>query len=245
MKKIGFIYIFCSFIFLSYGQIEKVVPPPPQPPKLVNDYTHTLTAEEVRSLENILVAYDDSTSNQVAIVMLETIGDYPIEDVAINILRTWGVGSKEHNNGIVLLVVKQSHQIRFEVGSGLEGAIPDMVAASIIDNEISPNFKIGGFYKGFLDGISAIIQATKGEYKVNPTDKKKSPIAIIIFLLALLLISALISRGGKRQGTFSNRGFNAFPGWYPRMGGGGGSSGGGFGGFGGGFGGGGGASGGW
>ena len=127
------------------AQIEKIIPPRPNPPRLVNDYTRTLTPEQVQALEQKLVAYDDSTSNQIAVVIMNSTGDYPIEDVALGIIRTWGVGGKEHSNGIVLLVAKDDHKIRIEVGYGLEGAIPDVTAKSIIDNDLTPNFKEGKF----------------------------------------------------------------------------------------------------
>src|SRR3954463_13774613 len=133
-----------SFLFFSVcanAQIEKVTPARPNPPKLVNDFTNTLTAEQVQALEQKLVAYDDSTSSQIAIVIINTTGDYPIEEVSLKILRDWGVGGKEHSNGIVLLAAMDDHKVRIEVGYGLEGAIPDITAKSIIDNDITPNFR--------------------------------------------------------------------------------------------------------
>src|SRR5215470_3397587 len=95
-------FLFLITSVFAKAQIEKVIPPRPNPPRLVNDYTHTLTAEQVQALEQKLDTYDDSTSNQIAVVMMNTIGDYPVEDVALGILRGWGVGGKQHNNGIVL-----------------------------------------------------------------------------------------------------------------------------------------------
>src|ERR1700760_4429947 len=105
MKR--FLLFFVLFISVfAKAQIEKVIPARPNPPRLVNDYTSTLTPEQVQALEQKLVAYDDSTSNQVAVVIMNSTGDYPIEEVSLGILRTWGVGGKEHSNGIVLLVAK-------------------------------------------------------------------------------------------------------------------------------------------
>ena len=100
MKKTLLIFSLVIAVCVN-AQIEKVVPAKPNPPKLVNDYTNTLTQEQKDHLESKLVAYNDSTSNQVAIVIINSTNDYPIEDVALNILRTWGVGGqKEKSNGL-------------------------------------------------------------------------------------------------------------------------------------------------
>jgi uncharacterized protein len=257
MKRLLLFFVLLVSLFAK-AQIEKVIPPRPNPPRLVNDYTRTLTPEQVQALEQKLVAYDDSTSNQVAVVIMNSTGDYPIEDVALGIIRTWGVGGKEHSNGVVILVAKDDHKIRIEVGYGLEGAIPDVTAKSIIDNDLTPNFKEGNFYRGIDNATDDIIKAAAGEYKAPAGYNKKGkglPIGgLIIFLIILFTIFG--SRGGGRGGMMSRRGYGGFgAGWIigSMLGGGGGSGGGGwsggggggFGGFGGGGGGGGGASGGW
>src|SRR4051812_32589890 len=130
MKKL--LLFFSLFVTVcASAQIDKVVPSRPNPPRLVNDFTGTLTVEQVQALERKLVAYDDSTSNQVAVVILPSLNDNPIEDVSLKILRDWGVGGKQNNNGIVLLIVKNDRKVRIEVGYGLEGAVPDITAKSI------------------------------------------------------------------------------------------------------------------
>ena len=257
MKRLLLFFVLLISVFAK-AQIEKVIPSKPNPPRLVNDYTQTLTPEQVQALEQKLVAYDDSTSNQVAVVIMNSTGDYPIEDVALGIIRTWGVGGEEHSNGIVLLVAKGDHKIRIEVGYGLEGAIPDVTAKSIIDNALTPNFKQGNFYRGLDDATDDIIKAAAGEYKAPAGYNKKGkglPIGgLIIFLIILFTIFG--SRGGRNGGMMSRRGYGGFgTGWIigSMLGGGGGGGGwsggggggGGFGGFGGDGGGGGGASGGW
>jgi len=260
-RSLLFLVLFISVF--AKAQIEKVIPPRPNPPRLVNDYTRTLTPEQVQALEQKLVAYDDSTSNQVAVVIMNSTGDYPIDDVALGIIRGWGVGGKEHSNGIVLLVAKDDHKIRIEVGYGLEGAIPDVTAKSIIDNDLTPNFRAGNFYRGIDDATDDIIKAAAGEYKAPAGYHQKGkgfPIGgLIIFLIIMFIIFG--SRGGGRGGMMSRRGYGNFwtgailgsmlgggsrgGGWSGGGGGWSGGGGGGFGGFGGGGGGGGGASGGW
>src|SRR5690349_619158 len=111
MRKILFI-LTLLFSLAASAQIDKLVPKKPNPPRLVNDYTATLTSEQISALENKLVAYDDSTSSQIAVVIIPTTGDYTIEEVALKIIRDWGVGGKEHSNGIVLLIAKDDRKIR-------------------------------------------------------------------------------------------------------------------------------------
>ena len=254
MKRIFFI-VSLFLTLAAQSQIESVVPPKPAIPRLVNDFTKTLTQEEVNALENKLVAYDDTTSNQIAVVIISTTGNYNVDEVALAILRNWGVGNKGNNNGVVLLVAKDDRHVRIETGYGLEGAIPDITAKSIIDNFITPQFKSGDYYKGIDDGTNEIIKAAAGEYKAPKGYKnRKKDIsgligAVIIILIIILILGGIfpgaggtyVSRGGFggwKGGGWSGGGWSGGGGWA-------GGGGGGFGGFGGGSGGGGGASGSW
>jgi uncharacterized protein len=251
------LFIVLFFSVWANAQIESVTPKRPSPARLVNDFTNTLTPEQVQALENKLVAYDDSTSNQVAIVIIPTTGDYPIEDVALKVLRDWGVGNKEHNNGIVILVALNDRKVDIEVGYGLEAMVADITAKHIIENDITPNFKEKEYYRGLDAATDDIIKAAAGEYTAPEGYRKKDkgfPFGVIIFII-IILISIFRRGGGRNGGMMSRRGFGGFgTGWLigSMMSGGGGSGGGwsgggggGFGGFGGGGGGGGGASGGW
>jgi len=238
------------------------IPAKPNPPRLVNDFAHLMSADEVSSLENKLVAYDDSTSTQIVIVTLNPTDDYPVEMYALKILREWGVGNKKTNNGIVLLADMKNHRIRIETGGGMEGSIPDITASHIIQNNIVPNFKNDNYYRGFDEATDAIFKAAAGEYKApdnyrNRGNKGGSIIGGIIFFIIILIVLSRINRGGG--GIIGRSGFLPWllvnsmlnsgrgGGWGGGGGGGwsGGGGGGGFGGFGGGSGGGGGASGSW
>lgn len=262
MKR--FILLFVLFIAVgAQAQIDKVIPARPSPPKLVNDFTGTLTPEQEAHLEQKLVAYDDTTSNQIAVVIISSTGDYPVEDVALRILRDWGVGNQKKNNGVVLLVAKDDRKVRIEVGYGLEGAIPDITAGHIIDRQILPNFREGNYYRGIEEGTDAIMQAAAGEYKApegygSRGKRKPVTIGLVIMIIIFWIIFGSIGRGGRGGGgMMSRRGYRGWigPAIWTGLGGGfsggggggwsGGGGGGGFGGFGGGGGGGGGASGGW
>lgn len=250
--------IFCWSSFITYAQ---KIPPVPNPPKLVNDYAGVLSKEQVEILEQKLVALDDSTSNQVAVVLIKSLEDYPIEEYALKLFREWGIGNKKTNNGVLLIAAINDKKIRIEVGYGLEGAIPDITAATIIRNEIGPSFREGNFYRGIDRATDAIAKAAAGEYKVKRSKKGEGEVTgkdILIFIVILFVVLMIVGNSGRGGGggTLSKRGYENWntPGgfFFPMgggfgggRGGGFGGGGGGFGGFGGGFSGGGGASGSW
>lgn len=252
MKKLLFIFLVLLSVGAS-GQMKELIASPPNPPKLVVDKTNTLTELQKQALEEKLVAYDDSTSTQIAVIIVESTDDYSIEDAAIELGRSWGVGSKDFNNGVVVLVAKADRKMTIQVGYGLEGAVPDITAKSIIDSRITPRFKEDNYYRGLDEGTDDIIKAAEGRYKApenygsRKKDKKGLSTATILFILILLIV--ILGGGAGSGGTYVSRG--GFGGWSGGGGrgsggwsGGGGGSGG-FGGFGGGSFGGGGASGSW
>src|SRR4051812_19543304 len=214
MKRFLFTIIFLIPLFAG---ISQTIPARPSPPRLVNDYTNTLTADQKAALEQKLVAYDDSTSNQVAIVIVPTTNDYAPVDYATKLGREWGIGNKKTNNGVVILVAKDDHQVFIAPGYGLEGALPDITVKSIIDNEITPNFKNNDFYRGLDIGTTAIFKAAAGEYKApagyrSARGKGSGGGSILGIIIIIFIIIMLVGRGGGRGGggMFSRRGYGDF-----------------------------------
>lgn len=261
MKKrlSGYILLLILVVASMVSQAQSILPRP-NPPKLVNDIADVLSPDQEASLERKLVAYDDSTSNQVVVVTVKTLDNYPIEEYSTKLFREWGIGNKKTNNGILIIAAIEDRQIRIETGYGLEGAIPDIVANQIIRNDIGPAFRSGDYYEGFDKATTSVIEAAAGEYRAPEgyadRGKRKAPTTSIIFIIILIIIVlSRINRGGGGGGFMSRRGYRGFgPVFWPGGGfggggfgggGGGGFGGGGFGGFGGGSSGGGGASGSW
>ena len=265
MKKITSIILLIFVCCVTFAQstqnfsIDKVVNTRPNPPKLVNDYANVLTADQQQALETKLYQFDDTTTNQVTVVIVPNLGGKDVADVAIDLGRKWGVGNKKSNNGVILLISVEDRKLNISPGYGLEKALPDLTCQQIIDNIIVPQFKGNDYYAGISQGTDAIIQATKGEFKA-PENYNKSGQSSgagfggIIFFIIIIVVFMLISRGGRGGGgsLLSNGGaflLGSLLGGGGRGGGfgGGGSSsgGGGFGGFGGGSFGGGGSSGSW
>jgi uncharacterized protein len=237
---------------------------PPKSETLVTDYTGTLSASDKDQLEKKLVTFNDSSSTQIAVVILKSVGDYDINDYGQKLGRAWGIGQKSKNNGILVLVAMGDRKVSIQTGYGAEGALPDVITHEIIQNDIRPRFKAGDYYGGLNTATDDIIKYTKGEYKA---DKKASnqvkgggSIAIIVIIVIVVLIIIFRNRGGGGHIIDSRGGASPFwwflggamlgresGGWGGFSGGGGGgdSGGGGFGGFGGGDFGGGGSSGSW
>ena len=258
MKR-AFLFVSLIFSVCVYAQTDVVPKKPSLAEGLVVDQTNTLTPEQQTTLRQKLIAYDNSTSNQIAIVIIPSLKGNSIEDVGLQIGREWGVGGQaEKDNGVVILVAKNDKKIRIEVGYGLEGAVTDYVASSIIQNTIRPNFKEENYYRGLTEAVDEIIKAAAGRYTAPEGYGKKGGIKkwhIILAIIVIWIILGAIGRGGRGGGFVSRRGYRNWGGpfWWGGGGLGGGSSGGGwsggggggFGGFGGGSFGGGGASGSW
>ena len=258
----------CLFIAVAaHAQVENKIPPRPSPPRLVNDLAGLLQPDQVQGLERKVVAYNDSTASQIAIVIVNDLQGYEAEEYAVALGRKWGVGGKEFNNGVVILISTGggtgNRDAFIATGYGLEGAIPDITARRIVDNAIIPNFREGNYYRGLDKAVDDIIKAAAGEYKApQGTAKKKNAakgIGVVAVILFIIIFSIIGGRGGGRGGMMSRRGYGDLAaGWIigsllggggSRGGGGGGGwsggGGGGFGGFGGGSFGGGGAGGKW
>lgn len=237
MKKLIIFFVLALSYYVGFAQDF-----PARPNTLVNDYTHTLTAEQTANLERKLVAFDDSTSNQIAVVIIKSVGDYDVNEYALGLGRKWGIGgNKTKNNGIILLVALGDRKLSIQTGYGLEGALPDVYTKRIIENDIKPYFKDGDYYRGLDAGTNSIISLIKGEYK-NTSPKAKSTggkgTAGIIVLIIIVVIFLIIRKGGGGNGSqvIGGRGVADAFFWSMLLGGGRGGSGGG--GFGGGFGGG-------
>lgn len=248
-----------------FAQSDKDLPDLPQPPRLVNDLAGVMSAQERDDLETKLRAYEDTTSTEIAIVTLKSIGIYEIADYTIKLANKWQIGKKGKRNGILMLAAIDDRKIWIATGYGMEGALPDALVGRIIRNEVTPFFKSGNYYQGFLNASQAVVKAAAGEYKADAKDDHAEDgsflpvVVLLVIVIAIIIAASKGGGGGGRGGRYiSRRGSDIFLGGMigsalgsGRGGGwggggfGGGSSGGGFGGFGGGSFGGGGAGGSW
>lgn len=255
--KITTFSLLCLFLtFAVSGQNE--IPPRPNPPRLVNDFANMLSPSEAAALERKLVAYNDSTSTQIAIVSIPTLNGADRFDYSIRLAKEWGIGQENNDNGILLFISLQDRYIGFQTGYGTEGFLPDAMAKRIIENIIKPAFRANRYYEGLDKATDIVMQLGSGEYEAEPTRRSaKGGRSMFVILIALFIMMAIISasqdrkdddddEGGYwREGRYDKRrrsgwggGWIFLPGGGRSHGGfggfGGGNSGGGFGGFGGG-----------
>ncbi len=235
----------------------------PSTNRLVTDQADLLTSSEERRLTAKLTAYEDTTSTQIVVVTIPSLEGVPAAEYALALGRSWGVGQAGQDNGVVILVARDDREVRIETGYGLEGAIPDAVAARIYRNVMVPYFREGRFYEGISGAADLLIAAAAGEFTAEEAAPRRAgrppidPSALMgLFILVWFIISSIRRhRGGNDGGKRYRRhgygphfivwggGFGSGGGLGGGLGGGG--LGGGFGGFGGGGFGGGGAGGGW
>ena len=235
--------LLCLLLLLPGGAGALDVPPNKG---YVNDYAGMLQAETRRRLERYLAEFERSDSTQLVLLTIPSLQGQSLEEYTLNVAQSWGIGQKGKDNGALLLIARDDRKIRIEVGYGLEGRLTDLLSGRIIDNEISPHFKAGRFDEGVIAGMSAMVEAVRGEYqgtgRTQGQKKERNPWGTLLLLLFLGPGLMLLSGGQPYRGSHHRRG-----GFYvggPFGGGGRGGFGGGFGGGGGGFGGGG-SSGGW
>jgi uncharacterized protein len=133
----------------------------------VNDYTGTLSAEWKNRTENLVQTVREETSCEIAVAVIDKLGGATIEEYATGLFAKWGIGKKDKDNGVLLLVAIKDRQLRIEVGYGLESIIPDIKAKTIIDDVITPRFKNGDYDSGVYNGIVAIANIIYEEQDKN------------------------------------------------------------------------------
>lgn len=232
-----------------FAMVANAIPTRPEPQRLVNDQASIFTPDQKEDLERMLVAFDDSTSNQIAVVTVLDLEGYSASEYATRIGLEWGVGSEKFDNGVVLLVkprVGNSYgEVFIAVGYGLEGAIPDAYAKRIVDTELIPHLSEGDYYGGVVAACEVLMKLASGEISELREDDGEDVAWVIVSIFLVIIIAVIViavnSEGGSGNGgTFSGGGGSSrrtiYTGPVIRggSGGSGGSFGGGFGGFGGG-----------
>lgn len=196
MKRIILILIFI-FSFLNADITQYF-------PKLdgrVIDQVNLLSIPVKKDINKIIENHEKETSNQIVVVILDTLNGYAIEDYSYQLGRYWGIGQKDKNNGILLLIAMQEKKIRIEVGYGLEGALTDKISSEIIEYSIKPNFKANQYELGILKAINEIMQVIKGEYtpknKLSDFDLKNQEFFALLFFW-IIFSSIFVNSISKR-----------------------------------------------
>lgn len=178
-------------LFLGGNTLAVEPPLPPAPGTYFSDTAHVVSPEAASYLNQRLAAFEIETSNQLVVAVYEHLPDgAELNDYVNRTYQAWRIGQKGRDNGVLLMVFVKDRKMRIEVGYGLEGALPDSIAASIIRDVIGPSFKSGAYGSGLQNGVEAIISATKNEYQpmAAPVSKGSSSLVWIIILLVIVFV---------------------------------------------------------
>lgn len=254
MKKLALFLFFVSVVCFGFSKSESdVIPPVPNPPRLVNDFAGVMDAADIQRMERQLVDFNDSTTNVICVVTVNDLGNYSAAQFAYEIGDRWGVRSKDKRNGVVILIKPSTGHgdgdVYISVGYELEGAIPDAIAKRIIERKMIPELKEGRYTTAIDSALAYILPLAAGEINPDVLDDNDNIssveiVAAVIIFLVIIVIALLFSFGSKSGGGSHNSGSGSGnPVYGPFFGGswssggsswsGGSFGGGGFGGFGG------------
>ena len=203
----------------------------PELKQRVNDFTNTLGFQEWQEIDRLLKSYEDTTSTQIVVLMINSLEGESIEEYANKTFALNKIGQAKKDNGALLVIAKADHRVRIEVGYGLEGSLTDALCAQIIDKDIRPHFKSNNYFGGIVTGVDAMIRATKGEYQADNKGNKAPAISAGLVVIASLFFFFVLLPilSARRRSIVDSRGHRYFSGWGYGGGWGGGSSSGSFG----------------
>jgi len=227
-------FLACALALCAAGPLRAEEPLPAVPRAHFNDYAGVVPAADAQRLDAKLDEFEKQTSTQILVAVFPRLPSPSLEDFTVRTAQAWRIGQKKLDNGAILFVFVEDRKMRIEVGYGLEGALPDQLAARILDLEVRPRFRQGDWAGGLEAGIDAMMAATRGEYKASsaqPQRAKGTSGASIVILLVFLLLFLWLSSRARGHRTYGRGGFWGGGGWGGGWGGGGWSSGGGGGGF--------------
>ena len=209
LKRLWSIYL-SVFIFLLWTSGASALDVPALKGK-VNDYGNILSSPTEQQLDAVLSDLERKDSTQIVVLTIKSLEGDSIEDFSIRVADKWKIGQKGKDNGAILIVSKNDRKLRIETGYGLEGTLTDLTSGQIIRNVIVPYFKRGDFDAGISNGVYAMIQAVRGEFKgdtrpVRSKPRHSSGSGFIPILFMLFIINRLgrVKRplGGVLGGIF-------------------------------------------
>lgn len=210
--KLWLLPVFLLACFSVFAQSVKIPEKPSFIPAVI-DSTGTLSQSDYRQLFEKVKSYNDTTSTELLVMVVNTTHGEYIARYATDIGEKWQIGQKGLDNGIVFLVALQDRKVWIATGKGAEASLTDYTSRLIVENEITPEFKKSNYYQGIDNGIDGIIKAMSGEFKGAGSKKKSDgpPIgAIVLFIIIfIVIIVVLVRKGGGGNSGGRGRGFGA------------------------------------
>lgn len=208
MKKCISVYVlfFCTVI----GLLANNLPQRPSPARLVNDMAGIFSEKEKTIMENFLVMVDDSTSNQICVLTTTDLLDMSPSQYATEVAHEWGIGTKENDNGVLLLIKPKltssdRGEVFIAVGYGLEGVLTDAVCHNIVQQILIPYFKQNRYFEGTMTAVQKMATMASGEYSVA-RQMENGNILFVIFVVVIMVVFLIISnrRNNGKKGDGSN-----------------------------------------
>lgn len=213
MKKTKKIIVLILFVLLGMSmQVSAQIPEKPNPPRLVNDFAGIFTTQQVKVLEDSLVHFSKKTSNQVTVVTVNDLGGMEPSQFAYEVGEKWGVGGKDNNNGVVILIKPKTDtkgEVFIATGYGVEGALPDASCSVIINREMIPSFKRNDYYDGVVKALNVILPVLAKEYSIEKYEKKGEDggllggITLVVAGMLIVFLAIAIA-GSKGDGNDRN-----------------------------------------
>lgn len=206
IRLIKYIWMGCLGIFLCAALAHGL-----EVPELkgrVNDFAGMLSPATENQLETVLKDLERTDSTQIVVLTIASLEGENIEEYSIRVADSWKIGQKGLDNGAILIISKNDRKLRIEVGYGLEGTLTDLMAGRIIGNIIVPRFKTGNFDQGVMDGVQAMIQVVRGEFKAtqgnrrapSSTREHSNLFSVIVFLFLINLMGRIRRPFGALSG---------------------------------------------
>ncbi len=202
--------IFFLFFSLKTVLAKECFPEKPAPARFVNDLANVFTTAQKNELENKIGAFSDTNSTQILVITVSDLCGYDKSSFAQQIGEKWGVGNKDFNNGVVILVKPKEIDGKGEAfiasGYGLEGALPDAICWDIVQNEMIPLFKKKAYFEGVDAAVNIIIGIASGEFKTYEPNRTPQISGLIVFFLIIAIYVALAIYRSRKYGPISSAG---------------------------------------
>ena len=193
------------FVFLSNWVIAQKATPELWGQR-IHDDAHVLKQETIDALEQRLKVYEDSTSNQLAILTITSLDGEVLEEYSLKVAEAWKLGQKAKDNGVLLLIAVDDHKMRIEIGHGLEGVLTDAHSNRIIRNELTPNFRNDNYDAGVTAAVDAMIKSIGGEYSAEDDGESMSTTNILLLVGIILVCVFFIGQAFYKEFTSATSG---------------------------------------
>lgn len=194
-----FVAVLLSFTGASAAlAVDFPVPPAPSLESPIVDTSNTLSADQINQIAAAINNDKTAGKRQLAVLVVDSLNGAVIEEASLAVARKWGIGETGNNNGVLLMVAVKDRSMRIEVGTGLEGVLPDIRTKQISDNYITPAFKEGDYFTGIRDGVVQIDAAVAGEKFESKPSELSSNFYFVVFLIVFIVVVLSILSAGKR-----------------------------------------------